>query len=78
MKQAMGDLVDILPAFEGRVYPVLQIHDDLLWEVQDDSIEEWLSVLIPVMESADVSAGVPMGMPLTVDAKVGKRWNELE
>jgi len=78
MKQAMGDLVEILPAFEGVVYPVLQIHDDLLWEVRDDVVEDWLGVLIPVMESADQSAGIPMGIPITVDTKVGKRWNELE
>jgi DNA polymerase I len=51
---------------------ILQIHDELLFEVPLNEKEEALSLIIPAMENA----GRPVGIPLKVDYAFGKNWNE--
>jgi uracil-DNA glycosylase family 4 len=74
IKEAMGQLVPIYKGLGGLVRPLLQIHDDLLWEIQDDMIPAVLPILRDVMEGAAPF----MLVPLKVDFKVGKRWDSME
>jgi len=52
---------------------LLQIHDDLLWEVE----EEALPILIPVIK-AIMENCVQLTVPLVVDFQVGKKWGSME
>lgn len=52
---------------------LLQVHDELLFEVQKDKIEEWAKKLIPLMENA-----LALSVPIKVEAKVGDNWGEME
>lgn len=50
---------------------VLQIHDELIFEVPDAAIEEAISLIKGLMENI-----ISLSVPLTVDVAIGKNWGE--
>ena len=54
---------------------LLQVHDELLFEVEDSAVDELIAVAKDVMESASMPA-VDLAVPLTVDAGQGANWAE--
>jgi len=52
---------------------LLQVHDELLFEVKEEQVEHWAKQLIPIMESS-----IKLSVPVTVEAKVGDNWGEME
>ena len=48
---------------------ILQIHDELIFEVPESEIEKLQSIVIPEMESA-----LPLSVPIVVDWGVGDTW----
>ncbi len=74
IKEAMGQLVPIYRDFGGEVRPLIQIHDDLVWEVRDELIPVWLPIVREVMEGA----APQLTVPLKVDFKTGKVWGKME
>ena len=54
---------------------LLQVHDELIFEVSDDAIDKTISIVKSVMEKAGEPA-VKMTVPLTVEAGVGQSWAE--
>ncbi len=52
---------------------LLQVHDELLFEVAEDAVEETIAVVKDVMEGAAMPA-VKIDVPLTVDAGQGPNW----
>ena len=50
---------------------ILQIHDELIFEVPESEIEKLQSIVIPEMESA-----LPLSVPIVVDWGVGDTWYE--
>lgn len=77
IKEAMGRLVPVYRDLyrDLGVKSLLQIHDDLLWEMPEAMVDVAIPQIEKVMESA-----VPKGflVPATVDFKVGKRWRGME
>lgn len=76
LKEAMGLLVPIYKQLqrEGNyIWPLLPIHDDILWEV-DEAIIPWV---IPLIKSV-MEGCVTLDVPIVVDFKVGKRWGSME
>lgn len=55
-----------------RARMLLQVHDELIFEVPEGELAEVASLVRRVMENA-----VPLPVPLKVDAKVGKNWYEM-
>ncbi len=53
--------------------PLLQVHDELIFEVED----EWLEVIAPQFHEVMVGA-VELKVPVKVDVEVGGNWKELE
>jgi DNA polymerase-1 len=74
IKEAMGQLVPLYKAYKGLMRPLIQIHDDLVWEIHDSILQEVTPMVRLVMEGAAPF----MDVPLRVDFKVGKRWNQME
>ena len=74
IKEAMGRLVPVYRELEG-VKPLLQIHDDILWEMP----EYMTGIAIPRISKV-LETSVPKGfrIPLTVDFQTSKRWGSLE
>jgi DNA polymerase-1 len=51
---------------------LLQVHDELVFEVKEDKVEYWAKKLIPLMENA-----IKLSVPVKVEAKVGGNWGEM-
>ena len=76
MKKAMADMIPAYKAYrQGGVVcnPLIQIHDDLMWEVSDEIVEEFVPLLMDTMTSS-----IKMCVPLRCEAKVGKDWGNME
>ena len=56
--------------FKARL--LLQVHDELLFEVPRDEVERLAPLVRTTMESA-----LPLDVPLTVDVKVGDDWESM-
>ncbi len=56
----------------GEIKMLLQVHDELVFEVADDKVEYWAKKLIPLMENA-----IKLSVPVKVEARVGDNWGEM-
>ena len=54
---------------------LLQVHDELIFETAEADAEKIIPVIIEVMENAAMPA-VDMAVPLKVDARAAKNWDE--
>lgn len=54
---------------------LLQVHDELIFEVDDGEIEKTLPIVVSVMENAAMPA-IDMKVPLQVDARAADNWDE--
>ena len=52
---------------------LLQVHDELLFEVAEDAVDETIARVRAVMEGAAAPA-VALSAPLVVDAGRGQNW----
>ena len=75
MKEAMRQLVPVYKQFGKRLMPLLPIHDDIVWEADEDFAEEAKNIIKVVMEGA---APADFSIPLKVDFKIGKQWGSME
>jgi DNA polymerase-1 len=50
---------------------ILQVHDELLFEVPEDQVEALTKMVISEMENA-----LPLSVPIVVDCGVGNSWFE--
>ncbi len=76
IKLAMAELGDRLEDFnrgEERVRELIQIHDEMLWEVKEGHEEEWHEITGQVMDNAH-----PFLVPLASDGGWGERWGEMK
>ncbi|MGI2032987.1 DNA polymerase I [Rhizobium panacihumi] len=73
-------MVQMEPALEKaglseRVRMLLQVHDELIFEVEDADVDKAIPVITSVMESATMPA-LSMRVPLKVDARAASNWDE--
>ncbi|BCH53002.1 DNA polymerase I [Agrobacterium vitis] len=54
---------------------LLQVHDELIFEVEDEAIDAALPVIVSTMENAAMPA-IAMRVPLKVDARAADNWDE--
>ncbi|MFY8101954.1 MAG: DNA polymerase I, partial [Allorhizobium sp.] len=58
-----------------RVRMLLQVHDELIFEVEDEAVDAAMPVIVDIMENAAMPA-VSMRVPLKVDARAAHNWDE--
>jgi DNA polymerase-1 len=75
IRRAMVRIPDALKAKKLSAQMLLQVHDELVFEVPDNEVAETRAVVKSVMEGASLPA-LELSVPLTVDAKPGKNWDE--
>ena len=75
IKRAMIRVPEALEAAGLKARMLLQVHDELLFEVPEAEVEETTRVVRGVMEAAPLPA-VELSVPLTVEAGVGQNWAE--
>lgn len=62
--------------WRDKVKLVMQVHDELVYEVPTDMAEEAARTIREVMESA-VDTGRLSGVPIKAEASIGKHWGEM-
>ncbi len=73
-------MIKVEPALKAaglheRARMLLQVHDELIFEVEDDVIDAALPIIVQTMEHAAMPA-VSMRVPLKVDARAAHNWDE--
>lgn len=71
IKLAMLEVDRQLTRRKLKAYMILQIHDELLFEVPDEELEEVKELVHEVMVSV-----MSLKIPLVVDIHIGKNWKE--
>ena len=71
IKLAMIDVSNWLKSENAPARIIMQVHDELVLEVQSDVISDIRSKIVEIMEST-----VSLKVPLIVDVGVGKNWDE--
>ena len=71
IKKAMIDVDEWIGEDNPNIKMIMQVHDELIFEVKKDFAEEALTHVISLMERA-----VKLDIPLIVDANQGANWNE--
>ena len=71
IKKAMIDVDEWIGEDNPNIKMIMQVHDELIFEVKKDFAEEALTNVISLMERA-----VKLDIPLIVDANQGTNWNE--
>lgn len=71
IKLAMIDLHEILEKRTELGFMILQIHDELVFEVPDEKLEELSIIVKKVMENV-----FSLKVPLSVTISIGKNWGE--
>jgi len=57
---------------EDKVRMLLQVHDELVFEIKDELVKEESKILKDIMEKV-----YKLDVPLTVDVKVGDNWQDM-
>ena len=74
MRRAMMRMPDAIKEVEGARM-LLQVHDELIFEVPEKSAQNLITLVKPVMENACAPA-IKLTVPLVVDAKAALNWND--
>ena len=73
IRRAMIRMPDAIVGLPAKM--LLQVHDELLFEVSRDAVDETILVVKEIMENAAMPA-IEMDVPLIVDAGQGRNWAE--
>ncbi len=75
IRRAMARMDDALAEKKLSAKMLLQVHDELIFEVPDDEVTATLPVVQHVMQDAPFPA-VLLSVPLRVDARAADNWDE--
>ena len=76
IKEAMGRLVPVYRDLRmiGNIDPLIQIHDDIVWEMDERLVDIAIPEIRKVMKT---SAPLDFILPLDIDFKVGRKWGSM-
>jgi DNA polymerase-1 len=75
IRRAMIRMDDAFAAHKLNALMLLQVHDELVFEVPEDEVAKTIPVIRKVMEEAPMPA-VAISVPLQVDARAADNWDE--
>ena len=73
IKAAMLRIMERMDELEMGSKMILQVHDELIFEVPQDELAQMREIVMELMPSA-----LPLDVPLGVDLKSGHTWGDLE
>jgi DNA polymerase-1 len=73
IKIAMVEVEKMIKGHEDEIRMLLQIHDELIFEIKKDKLETYLPKIKKIMESE-----LKLRVPIIVEENVGKNWGELK
>ena len=71
IKRAMIELDGVIEKSKLDIHMIMQVHDELVFEVADDIVEQASDIIINSMVSA-----AELAVPLIVDVGIGSNWDE--
>jgi DNA polymerase-1 len=71
IKKAMVDVDQWIGDDNTNIKLIMQVHDELIFEVNKDFANDAIGHIVKLMEST-----IELNIPLIVDANKGKNWNE--
>lgn len=75
IRRAMIRMPDALEQAGLSAKMLLQVHDELVFEVPEDQMDQTITVVKDIMEQAALPA-IDITVPLTVDCGIGDNWDE--
>ena len=75
IRRAMIKMPDALKSAGVSARMLLQVHDELIFEVAQTSVDNLIKVVATTMENAPQPA-LKLSVPLTVDARAADNWDE--
>ena len=75
IRRAMVKMEPALKAVNLGAKMLLQVHDELIFEVPESEIDETIKTVTTVMENASLPA-LDLSVPLQVDARAADNWDE--
>ncbi len=75
-----ADIIKLAMIEIDKHYPdilLLQVHDELVFEMPKEKVEGYATKIKEIMESV-VPEGKRRGVPIVVEGKAGKNWGEME
>ena len=75
IRRAMIRMEDALKKARVEADMLLQVHDELIFEVPKDAVDDAIPIIVKVMEEAPLPA-VSLKVPLQVDARAADNWDE--
>ncbi|WP_062114340.1 DNA polymerase I [Aureimonas sp. AU40] len=75
IRRAMVRMEDVLRAERLSARMLLQVHDELVFEVPDEEVDATIPVVCRVMEAA-AEPVVDLAVPLVVEARAAANWDE--
>ncbi len=73
LKIAMINIDKEMVGHEDEIRMLLQVHDELVFEIKEGQVEKWVKVIKDYMDSA-----VQLSVPVTCEAKAGPNWGDME
>jgi DNA polymerase-1 len=73
MKLAMLEVARVLENEDLEAKMLLQVHDELVFEVSDGEIDELSKIIKEEMEDV-----IDLDVPLIVDVKAGQNWRDMK
>ncbi|MDQ3018935.1 MAG: DNA polymerase I, partial [bacterium] len=73
LKIAMINIFRELVGKDDEIRMLLQVHDELVFEIKEDAVDKWIKKIKPMMENA-----YDLAVPVIAEAKVGDNWGEME
>ncbi len=70
-------MVEIDKTVDGDARLMLQVHDELVYEIPDGKIDALVPEIKRIMESV-LSVEETKGVPVIAEAKIGKSWGEMQ
>jgi DNA polymerase-1 len=79
MRVAMKQIYDYIDGLKkpDDVRMLLQVHDELVFEIKDNEVKSVVPELVKIMEAA-LGEKESHGVPLVADVKIGADWNEMQ
>ena len=74
MRRAMIKMPEAIKEVEGARL-LLQVHDELVFEVPETRAEDLINIAVPTMQTAHRPA-IEISVPLLVEANAAKNWND--
>ena len=75
IRRAMVRMEPALDAANLQAKMLLQVHDELIFEVPETEVEKTIEVVVNIMEQASMPA-LDLTVPLQVDARAANNWDE--